>query len=295
MHVKMKNTRVRNAPRLGSIGILAAALGVAAFGCSSDDAGTTGNAAGTTSTAGTGGATGGTGIAGTTSTAGTGGATGGTGTAGAAGSATAAGTGGMNGGSGGTSGGSGGMSGGGTGGTGGSAGSGGGSGGAGGAAPFKLTSTAFTEGAEIPMEYTCVSTNGSIESRPSPPLAWGPGPADTKGYAIVLKDTQNGFTHWAIWDIPPDKLALPRDVSQASHTPPDPAGSKQVGGNNESMGYIRPCPPSGSHPYVFTLYAQSALPLPNVNTGQDAGTIQGQLDKAANNVGKTTLGAKCTR
>jgi Raf kinase inhibitor-like YbhB/YbcL family protein len=140
-----------------------------------------------------------------------------------------------------------------------------------------------------------VSSNGSIASRPSPPLAWGPGPAGTKGYAIVLKDTQNGFTHWAIWDIPPDKLALPRDVSQASHEPPDPAGSKQVGGNNESLGYIRPCPPSGSHPYVFTLYAQSALPLPGVTTNQNAGAIQTELEKAANNVGKDTLGAKCTR
>jgi len=151
------------------------------------------------------------------------------------------------------------------------------------------------EGAEIPAEYTCVSSNGSIASRPSPPLAWGPGPAGTKGYAIVLKDTQNGFTHWAIWDIPASKLALPRDVSQASHTPADPADSKQVGGNNESLGYIRPCPPSGSHPYVFTLYAQSALPLAGVTTNQNAGAIQTELEKGANNVGKTTLGAKCTR
>jgi phosphatidylethanolamine-binding protein (PEBP) family uncharacterized protein len=114
-------------------------------------------------------------------------------------------------------------------------------------------------------------------------------------YAIVLKDTQNMFTHWAIWDIPPDKLGLPRDVSQASHTPPDPAGSKQVGGNNESLGYIRPCPPDGSHPYVFTLYAQSAAALPGVTTDQNAAAIQTELEKAANNVGKTTLGGKCTR
>jgi Raf kinase inhibitor-like YbhB/YbcL family protein len=189
------------------------------------------------------------------------------------------------------------MSGAGTGGAGGSAGAAGsgGSAGGGGAAPFKLTSTAFMEGAEIPPEYTCVSANGSIESRPSPPLAWGAGPAGTMGYAIVLKDTQNNFVHWAIWDIPATTLALPRDVSQASHMPPDPAGSKQVGGNNESLGYIRPCPPNGSHPYVFTLYAQSALPLPGVTTAQNAGALQNELEKTANNVGKTTLGAKCTR
>jgi Raf kinase inhibitor-like YbhB/YbcL family protein len=105
----------------------------------------------------------------------------------------------------------------------------------------------------------------------------------------------NGFTHWAIWDIPPNALALPRDVSQASHTPPDPAGSKQVGGNNESLGYIRPCPPSGSHQYVFTLYAQKAMPLAGVTTSQDAGAIRGVLENDDNNVGTTMLGAKCTR
>lgn len=163
-------------------------------------------------------------------------------------------------------------------------------------APFALTSTAFDAGEEIPEEYTCVSLDGAIDSRPSPPLAWGPGPAGTAGYAIVLRDQfGGGFTHWAIWDIPPSALGLPRDVSQASHMPPVPAGSKQVGGNNESLGYIRPCPPSGSHNYRFTLYAQKTLPLAGVNTNQDANTIKGELDKAANNMGTTTLEAKCTR
>jgi Raf kinase inhibitor-like YbhB/YbcL family protein len=278
------NARVRNSVRLSSVCLLAAGLALTAFACSSDDPGT-GGSAGAPGSAGSAGAGGGIGTAGNAGTPGSAGSmtAGAGGAGGSAGSSTMAG--------------SGGTAGAGAGGTAGSAGSAGsgGSGGAGGAAPFKLTSTAFTEGAEIPAEYTCVSTNGSIMSRPSPPLAWGPGPAGTTGYAIVLKDTDNGFTHWAIWDIPADKLGLPRDVSQASHTPPDPAGSKQVGGNNESLGYIRPCPPNGSHAYVFTLYAQSALPLAGVDTNQDAGAIQTELEKAANHLGKTTLGGKCTR
>jgi Raf kinase inhibitor-like YbhB/YbcL family protein len=288
----MPKASVRTPARIGSIALLGAGLVVTAFGCSADapsGGGTGGStAAGSTGTAGSAGTPATGGSAGSSSTAGSGGMVAGAGAGGSGGS-------GGNGGS--ATAGSAGTGGGGTGGSGGSGGSSGsgGSGGGGGAAPFKLTSTAFTEGAEIPAEYTCVSTNGSIMSRPSPPLAWGPGPAETKGYAIVLKDTQNGFTHWAIWDIAPSDLDLPRDVSQASHTPADPAGSKQVGGNNESLGYIRPCPPSGSHPYVFTLYAQKELPLPGVNTNQNAGAIQTELEKAANNLGKTTLGAKCTR
>jgi phosphatidylethanolamine-binding protein (PEBP) family uncharacterized protein len=84
-------------------------------------------------------------------------------------------------------------------------------------------------------------------------------------------------------------------VSQASHTPPVPAGSKQVGGNNESLGYIRPCPPSGTHDYVFTLYAQKALPLAGVTTTQFAGDIKTQLDKAANNLGTSVLATKVTK
>ncbi len=292
----MTYTRVRSSVRLGSLSLLATGLALTGFGCSSDDSAPVGTAgtpgASGTASAGNGGADGngtaGSSSAGTAGTAPTAGAASGGGgaggTSGSAGSSGTAGSGGM-GGSGAVGGGAG---------TAGASGS-GGSAGAGGAAPFELASTAFLEGAEIPAEYTCVSANGSIASRPSPPLAWGAGPAGTMGYAIVLKDTQNGFTHWAIWDIPADKLALPRDVSQASHSPPDPSGSKQVGGNDESLGYIRPCPPSGSHPYVFTLYAQSALPLAGVTTNQNAAAIQSELEKSESNVGKTTLGAKCTR
>ncbi len=284
------NARVRNTARLSSICLLTAGFGLTAFACSVEDpqpAGSAGSPASAGSLGAGGSGAGSSSTAGTSSSAGSAGAgTSGAGGAGGSGGASTAGSGGA---SGATTGGAAG-----SGSTAGSGGSSGG-GGTGGAAPFELTSTAFMEGAEIPAEYTCVSSNGSIVSRPSPPLAWGPGPAGTKGYAIVLKDTQNGFTHWAIWDIPPDKLALPRDVSQASHEPPDPAGSKQVGGNNESLGYIRPCPPNGSHPYVFTLYAQSALPLPGVTTNQNAGAIQTELEKAANNLGKDALGAKCTR
>jgi hypothetical protein len=43
------------------------------------------------------------------------------------------------------------------------------------------------------------------------------------------------------------------------------------------------------------LYAQKTLPLAGVSTNQDAGQIRNELEKGANNVGKTTLEAKCTR
>lgn len=157
---------------------------------------------------------------------------------------------------------------------------------------FVLTSTAVAAGGTIPEEYTCASGSGP---KPSPPLAWTEGPAGTMGYAIVLHDESNNWTHWAIWDIPSTVLALPRDVSQASHLPMDPAGARQVGGDNDSLGYIPPCPPSGTHDYVFTVYAQKTLPLTGVTTDQFAGDLKSRLDKAANNLGTARLATKVAK
>jgi Raf kinase inhibitor-like YbhB/YbcL family protein len=155
-----------------------------------------------------------------------------------------------------------------------------------------LTSSAVAAGGTIPDEYTCVS---GIGPKPSPPLEWPAGPPGTLGYAIVLHDETNKWTHWAIWDIPATVLALPRDVSQASHTLPDLGGARQVGGDNSSMGYISPCPPDGTHDYVFTVYAQKALPLPGASTQELAGDVKARLDKAASTIGIARLATKVTK
>jgi Raf kinase inhibitor-like YbhB/YbcL family protein len=153
-----------------------------------------------------------------------------------------------------------------------------------------LASSAFAECTTIPADYTC---GGGPGARPSPPLSWTAGPAETKGYAIVLKDETIGFTHWALWDIPPTVTDLAADVPQTSHALTSPPGAMQVGGNTESLGYIRPCPPSGPHRYVFTVYAQSALPLANVTTSEYADAVAVEI--GAQSLAKGTLGAIVTR
>jgi len=153
-----------------------------------------------------------------------------------------------------------------------------------------LTSTAFAECTTIPADYTCIGGPGA---RPSPPLRWTPGPAGTKGYAIVLKDETNGFTHWALWDLPPTTTDLAADVPQTSNALASPAGAMQVGGNTESLGYIRPCPPSGPHLYVFTVHAQSALPLGTVTTAEFADAVAVEIAKQS--LAKGSLDALVTR
>jgi phosphatidylethanolamine-binding protein (PEBP) family uncharacterized protein len=68
-------------------------------------------------------------------------------------------------------------------------------------------------------------------------------------------------------------------VPQTTHVLTDPAGALQVSGKTESIGYIRPCPPSGTHTYVFTVYAQSVLPLANVTAALSAVSVATELGK----------------
>lgn len=229
-------------------------------GTPSDSMGSAGTApnAGTTSggSASSGGTSAGGTSAGGTSAAGS--ASGGTGQAG---SATAG-----SGGAGGTSGA------GGAGGAGGSSGSSAGSSGAGGsgggsAEPFALKSTAFKEGEQVPLKYKCAEVNPKGENI-SPPLSWGPGPAGTKSYAIVMMHVPNP-EHWVIWDIPANVTSLPENVEHAA-MPAVPAGSKQslvdLDGFQGS-GYLGPCPQAVNsvQSYRFTLYALDVETVPGLS------------------------------
>lgn len=157
------------------------------------------------------------------------------------------------------------------GGAGGSAGAGGasGGGGAGGAnnAPFALTSSAFEEGEEIPLKHKCAEVN-PVGQNLSPPLSWGPGPAGTMSYAIVLEHVPTP-EHWVIWDIPANVFSLAENVEHAA-APAVPAGSKQslvdLDGFQGS-GYLGPCPQAVNsvQSYRFTLYAIDVATLPGLS------------------------------
>jgi hypothetical protein len=189
--------------------------------------------------------------------------------AGTSGTGTAGGCGGVSGGNGGVAGGV----------AGGGAGGAGGVGGTGGVAsgPFALKSSAFVEGAEIPLMYKCANVNPKGQNI-SPPLSWGPGPTGTKSYAIVLMHVTTP-EHWVIWDIPASVTSLPENIEHKPQ-PVAPAGSKQslvnLDGFNGS-GYLGPCPqmPNSTQSYRFTLYALDVDMVPGLtatSTPTDAAT-----------------------
>lgn len=112
--------------------------------------------------------------------------------------------------------------------------------------PLAIHSPVFADGENIPQEYTC---NG-LEL--TPPLAWTGVPASAGSLALIMHDpdTEHGdFTHWVLWDIPPDTDGTAGDERNAQAV----SGANSLG----RVGYSGPCPPLGDapHRYVFELYA----------------------------------------
>jgi Raf kinase inhibitor-like YbhB/YbcL family protein len=184
-----------------------------------------------------------------------------------------------NGGNGGTAnGGNGGTAMGGAGGAGGANAMGGTGGSTGGTAAFALTSSAFMEGQEIPLKYKCAEVP-PVGMNISPPLSWGPGPAGTMSYAIILMHIPSP-EHWVIWDIPANVTSLPEDIEHAP-SPAMPAGAKQSTVNLDGFngpGYLGPCPQAHNvaQTYQFTLYALDVATLPGLtatSTPAEAATV----------------------
>ena len=145
------------------------------------------------------------------------------------------------------------------------------------AVAFSLTSSAFAEGGQIPVENTCDGANRPI------PLAWSGVPEGTAELALVMDDpTARGFVHWVVVGIPSDATGIQGDL---------PVGATEGKGSFAKPGYGGPCPPSGTHNYDFTLYALSA-PL---NLGGTPTADQVRSAAADKTIEQAKLSGKYTR
>ena len=139
---------------------------------------------------------------------------------------------------------------------------------------LKLTSSAFTDGGEIPRE--CGYKNGNR----APRLKWnfldafpeGPFPAS---FALIMDDPDameavgKVWVHWVAWNIDPT-IELDDVVDHLSIE-----GMTDFG----EVGYGGPAPPDKRHTYVFKLYAlDSELDLPDESTKADVEkTMEGHI------------------
>jgi Raf kinase inhibitor-like YbhB/YbcL family protein len=114
---------------------------------------------------------------------------------------------------------------------------------------LNISSPAFSAWEEIPMKYSCKGENIN------PPLQIESLPPGTASIAIILEDPDapsGVFDHWVLWNIPPVK-EIPEDMKSG------------IPGHNSKnqLGYTGPCPPSGTHRYLFKIYAlDSMLDMP---------------------------------
>jgi Raf kinase inhibitor-like YbhB/YbcL family protein len=122
---------------------------------------------------------------------------------------------------------------------------------------LQLTSTSFQSEGDIPKKFTCDGADAS------PQLAWSAPPARTQTFALIVSDPDapvGTFVHWVLYDLPADKRELPESLPKQEQLPD---GSRQGHNDFDKIGFGGPCPPSGTHRYVFTLYALDAkLNLP---------------------------------
>src|SRR5712671_5190520 len=123
-------------------------------------------------------------------------------------------------------------------------------------AEITLTSVAFKEGQSIPRTYTCDGVNIS------PPLEWTGVPKTATTLAIIVDDPDapaGTWVHWVLYNLPADNIGVVENVPASENLK---AGGFQGKNDFGKFGYGGPCPPSGTHRYVFKIYALDVdLPL----------------------------------
>ncbi len=110
-----------------------------------------------------------------------------------------------------------------------------------------LTSSAFEQGGQIPLKYTCEGDDIS------PPLAWDGVPEGTKSLVLIIDDPdapdpkapQLVWVHWVLYNIPSDTKSLPENASKAGL----PQGTVLGLNDFKKTEYGGPCPPIGRHRY----------------------------------------------
>ena len=123
-----------------------------------------------------------------------------------------------------------------------------------------LSSAVFTQGSDIPRQYTCEGDDLA------PPLRWSDVPDRTQSLALIVDDPDAPdpaaptmtWVHWVLVDIPPNAAA----ISEGGQPLPD--GSRDGLNDWHRTGYGGPCPPVGRHRYFFKLYALDTL-LPGLH------------------------------
>jgi Raf kinase inhibitor-like YbhB/YbcL family protein len=141
-----------------------------------------------------------------------------------------------------------------------------------------LTTTAFADGAPIPVKYT------QAGEQVSPVLSWSNVPPGTQSFVLHMRDpdvarnkTTEDQVHWLVWNIPGTATGLPEAVPKG---PQLPDGSQQISASGPV--YRGPGAPATGpmHHYTFELYALDTKL--DVQPGADAWETRTKIWSAMN-------------
>ncbi len=118
---------------------------------------------------------------------------------------------------------------------------------------MKLQSSAFGPDEMIPSRYTIDGADVS------PPLKWSGAPSQTKSFVLICDDPDapgGNWDHWLLFNIPPDMTELQEQfILQRNRARGIRGGTNDFG----SLDYGGPAPPSGTHRYVFKIFALDTM------------------------------------
>jgi hypothetical protein len=126
---------------------------------------------------------------------------------------------------------------------------------------LKLSSPEFSEKGIIPVRFSCQSEDVS------PPLSITGIPLRARSLALIMDDPDapmGTWVHWVVFNISSRTQSIP--------TGSVPEGAVQGRNSANNNGYDGPCPPSGTHRYIFRLYAlDTELDLKSSATKSEVG------------------------
>ena len=138
---------------------------------------------------------------------------------------------------------------------------------------FTVTSSAFADGAPIPLEHATPAAGGRNTSIP---LEWRLAPSETNSFVVEVVDLHpiaHGWVHWLVADIPASTAALAAGASGRSM----PEGARELANTFGRAGWGGPQPPQGSGPHD---YRTTVLALDVSNLGLPVGTSIDQLQES---------------
>ena len=107
-----------------------------------------------------------------------------------------------------------------------------------------VASPDFEEGGVIPERFTCEGLGLS------PAILWAGVPDDAVSLAVIVSDPDapgGTFLHWLVTELEP------RDGSFERGVPPE--GATEWPNSIDEARWCPPCPPSGTHRYIFSVHA----------------------------------------